>query len=45
VSTFHADNAAKDVDVRLKDGVTTVYIGSCYDKEGNTTRTYYYHNG
>jgi lysozyme family protein len=45
VSTFHADNAAKDVDVRLKDGVTTVYIGSCYDKDGNTTRTYYYHNG
>jgi hypothetical protein len=35
----------KDVDVRLKDGVTTVYIGSCYDKDGNTTRTYYYHNG
>jgi hypothetical protein len=27
------------------DGLTSVYIGNYYEKEGNTTRTYYYHNG
>jgi hypothetical protein len=26
-------------------GLTGVYIGNYYEKEGNTARTYYYHTG
>jgi hypothetical protein len=40
----YVGNGGGQIDVPLGDGLTTVYIGNYYEKEGNTTRTYYYRN-
>jgi RHS repeat-associated protein len=44
-TVYVGNDGGRADDVPLGDGVTTVYIGNYYEKEGNTTRTYYYHNG
>jgi len=44
-AVYLGNDGGRADDVPLGDGVTTVYIGNYYEKEGNTTRTYYYHNG
>jgi len=44
-TTVYVGNGGGQIDVPLGDGLTIVYIGNYYEEEGNTTRTYYYHNG
>ena len=44
MATFGYDGDGRMVTATLGT-TTTVYIGNCYEKEGSTVRTYYYHNG
>jgi hypothetical protein len=44
-TTVYVGNGGQRVEVPLGDGVTAVHIGNYCEKDGNTTRTYYYDNG